>query len=313
MLIRRHFFIYTCSSLALCTLSHTANASHFNLCLPSQHLITSKRLNTSRQHFRYQRYLHRKYKLDAVPFEDITQEAIPPLWFDPNSPIFAEQLLAVFGKTSLSLRLQNTEKKTTKKRTLGFQKKKSKISKKEKERLWVSEVFGEISKLLPFQNGMDIGSNSNSDVYVEVNAEKNWDLFANWKLDASQTFRYASQSKNYSETDFNFTQQRSDKDLASNQFSIVKSYAEEFTWSDKLFMQKKFLDNKSITYGIYTSGIYSKEKKDVELQSWGPYFGWRIPIWRNWVFLENDVSYYRDSTATDGYSFSSNIQLEATF
>ncbi|MEB5476725.1 hypothetical protein [Acinetobacter pollinis] len=314
MFIQRQI-IYTCSCIALCTLPQVAYTAISKSCLPSQTSLILKRAQhrSLTAHKKNKKNTYNNIPLDAAPLEDITAVEEPPLDFDPYSPAFAEQLLEVFGKDSLSLRLQKDEKKHTKQRTLGIHKSKHKTTKKEKEKLWVSEVFGELSKMLPFENGMDIGSNSTTDVYVQVSAEKNWDLFLNWKLDASQTFRYGAQSRNYSETDFNFTQKSSDTDLASNQFSIVKSYAEEFTWSDKLFMQKEFFGKKRITYGIYTSGIYNKEKKDVELQSWGPYFGWRVPIWRNWIFLEHDISYYRDSTATDGYSFSSNLQFEASF
>lgn len=252
----------------------------------------------------------------------VTQQpiAVPPpqqeyvLGFDPYSPEFADQLMAVFKQDSLSHRLQNNEKKQTKIRTLGARKKKiSNKAAKAQEHRWTSQVMQDISSALPFKSNLDLGSNSKSDVYVELSAAKNWALFSNWTLDASQTFRYGAQSKNFSETDFNFSQKSNATDFFSNQISVIKTYEAQYTWSDKLFLKQNFLHDHQLTYGLYTSGIYDKDKKEVELQNWGPYLGWRIPLWRTWLYLSNDISYYRDNTANDGYSFNANLQLEAIF
>lgn len=235
-----------------------------------------------------------------------------PLDFDPYSAAFANQLMTIFGTDSLAYRLANNEKKTVHIRTFGTHKKNNHKN-KAKEKHWINEVMSEVSKILPFQNDINLGSNSNTDVYVELSAEKNWNVFSDWSLDTTQTFRYGAQSKNYSETDFNFSQKRNGEDLAANRFSIIKTYEAEITWNDKLFMKQQFLNEHQLTYGIYTGGVYNEEKKDLELQSWGPYLGWRIPLWKKWIYLDNDISYYKDITATDGYSFSANLQLEAFF
>ncbi|SDC00661.1 hypothetical protein [Acinetobacter boissieri] len=237
------------------------------------------------------------------------------LGFDPYSPEFANELMAVFSQDSLATRLNKNEKSHPKVRTLGIPKKKTlnKKATKAKEKLWIGQVLQDVSKILPFQSNLDLGSNSTSDVYVQLSAAKSWPLFANWNLDTSQTFRYGAQSKNYSETDFNFSQKSNSAELMANQLSVIKTYESQYNWNDKLFMKQKLWLDHQLTYGLYTSGTYNKDKKELEIQSWGPYLGWRLPLWRTWLYLDNDVSYYKDSTATDGYSFNVNLQLEAIF
>lgn len=249
----------------------------------------------------------------TLPPPPVTPEYV--LGFDPYSPEFANELMAVFRQDSLATRLKKNEKAHHKVRTLGTTKKKTSTKKatKAKEKLWIGQILQDVSKVLPFQSNLDLGSNSTSDVYVQVSAAKSWPLFANWNLDTSQTFRYGAQSKNYSETDFNFSQKSTSSDLMSNQLSVIKTYESQYNWSDKLFMKKKLWLDYQLTYGLYTSGLYNKDKKEVELQSWGPYLGWRLPLWRTWLYLDNDISYYKDTTSSDGYNFNVNLQLEAIF
>lgn len=250
---------------------------------------------------------------DPIVLSSISPEPIEkPLDFDPYSPTFAQQLMIIFGTNSLAYRLAINEKKVRHLRTFGIHKKNIHKNKTQ-EKHWINQVMADVSNILPFQNDINLGSNSNTDVYVQLSAEKNWNIFSDWSLDTTQTFRYGAQSKNYSETDFNFSQKNASDNLASNRFSIIKTYEAEITWNDKLFMKQKFLNEHQLTYGIYTSGIYNEEKKDLELQSWGPYFGWRVPLWKKWLYLDNDISYYKDLTSTEGYSFSANLQLEAFF
>ena len=169
---------------------------------------------------------------------------------------------------------------------------------------------------LPFSNDINLGSNSDSDVYVQFLAKKQWVLRHDISIDTQQLFRYGSSSKNYSETTFNLNQKLQDNTLFSNQFSLNKSQDEEYYWANRTFQQYQFLKNYRLIYGIYSSGVYDQTKKDWELQLWGPYLSWRRPLWRDWIFIDNQISYYHDMTTTDKelqHIFSTTIQLEANF
>lgn len=101
--------------------------------------------------------------------------------------------------------------------------------------------------------------------------------------------------------------------IASNDFSIVREREQNITWNDRIFRQQDLFENNRVTYGVNSSGTYNKESKDLNIQSWGPYFAWRFPIYKDRIYLENEVSYFKDSTTVEGYSVTVAIKLEATF
>ena len=255
---------------------------------------------------------HRKYRRHrAVTSQD---NPFAPQ-FDPHSPELAQQLMAVFGQDTLVYRAQQSYKKHHPKRKFGVNKSSSKPKKATKPQAdWLESILSDLSKQLPFQSDINLGSNSNSDVYLEVNAEKNWQINPDFDFNAQQTFRYGAQSRNYSETNFNFTQKQAHEAIASNQLSITKTYDDTtYNWENYLFRKQKINHDQSITYGLYSNGVYNKDKRDVEVQSWGPYFSWRRPLWRDWLYLENGVSYYQDRTDENRHVFSTTVQFDMAF
>ena len=248
------------------------------------------------------------------PFQNLPENPYAPE-FDPYSPQLSEELIAVFSQDSLAEKAQKAEQNRRKRRIFGENHTLKAIRKKTStDNHWVKHVLSDLSKMLPFQNDMNLGSNSPSDVYVELSAEKNWKLTPKFSFNAAQTFRYGAQSRNYSETNFKLTQQESKTTLASTQFSVVKTFNETYTWDNHLFRQQQLPNDRRLTYGVYSGGIYDKTKHDLELQSWGPYVSWRRPLWYKWIYVENQVSYYKDLTTTEGrHVFSTSLQLETNF
>lgn len=235
--------------------------------------------------------------------------------FNPESPQLIQELMAPFTQDSLAEKALKSEQSHRKPRVFGINHNKTASHKKvSTDSHWVKHVLSDLSKMLPFQNDMNLGSNSDSDVYVELSAEKNWKLSPKFSFNATQTFRYGAESRNYSETHFKLTQQESKTALASTQFSVIKTYDETYTWDNHLFRQQQLPNDRRLTYGIYSNGIYDKTKRDIELQSWGPYLSWRRPLWRKWIYIENEVSYYKDLTSDDGrHIFTTSLQFEANF
>lgn len=226
----------------------------------------------------------------------------------------SQELLAVSDNDSLWARTLQQQTQPVKKfgKPHKTKSKKNKVTNPDP----ISASISTITSLLPFSNDINLGSNSDSDVYVQFLAKKQWVLRHDISIDTQQLFRYGSSSKNYSETTFNLNQKLQDNTLFSNQFSLNKSQDEEYYWANRTFQQYQFLKNHRLIYGIYSSGVYDQTKKDWELQLWGPYLSWRRPLWRDWIFIDNQISYYHDMTTTDKelqHIFSTTIQLEANF
>lgn len=273
------------------------------------HLFMTASVNTCRLH----KPRHSHLWQPASPQTLLANPYAPD--FDPHSPQLIQELMTPFSQGSLAEKAQKSEQNHHKRRVFGENRTRTTPRKKSSnDNHWVKHVLSDLSKMLPFQNDMNLGSNSDSDVYVELSAEKNWKITPKFSFNAAQTFRYGAESRNYSETNFKLTQQESKTAVASTQFSVVKTYDEAYTWDNHLFRQQQLPDDNRLTYGIYSSGIYDKTKRDIELQSWGPYVAWRRPLWRTWVYIENEVSYYKDLTSDDSrHILSTSLQFEANF
>ncbi|MFX6606858.1 selenocysteine synthase, partial [Acinetobacter baumannii] len=49
------------------------------------------------------------------------------------------------------------------------------------------------------------------------------------------------------------------------------------------------------------------------LNSWGPYISWRQPIWRDWIFMQNDLNFFNHLDDDPKHQLSVQMNLEANF
>lgn len=218
-----------------------------------------------------------------------------------------QDLMAVFGNDTLWNRVSQHKDPY---KTLGKKKKKASTP-----RISVSNPltasWDTISTWIPFENNLDLGSNSDSDVYVQFLAKKKWNLRHNMSLDTEQLFRYGSTSRNYTETTLNLTQKMQDNTLFASKFNINKSENEDYSWGNWTFQQYEFVKDNRLTYGVYSGGVYAKN--DIRVNSWGPYISWRQPIWRDWIFMQNDLNFFNHIDDDPKHQLSMQMNLEASF
>ncbi|AVI33803.1 hypothetical protein J564_0330 [Acinetobacter baumannii 1525283] len=215
--------------------------------------------------------------------------------------------MAVFGNDTLWSRA--AQRKHPYKTFGKIKKKASTLHVSENNPLTAS--WNTISTWMPFENDLDLGSNSESDVYVQFLAKKKWNLRHNMSLDTEQIFRYGSTSRNYTETTLNLTQKMQDNTLFSNTFNVNKSGKEDYNWGNWTFQQFEFVKDNRLTYGIYSGGVYANN--DIRLNSWGPYISWRQPIWRDWIFMQNDLNFFNHLDDDPKHQLSVQMNLEANF
>ena len=214
--------------------------------------------------------------------------------------------MAVFGNDTLWKRATQPEHPY---KTLGKKKKNSLAQVSTTNPL--SASWATISTWMPFENNLDLGSNSENDVYVQFLAKKKWKLRHNISLDTEQVFRYVSTSRNYTETTLNLTQKMQDNTLFANKFNVNKSEKEDYSWENWTFQQYQFLKDNHLTYGVYSGGVYTKN--DIRLNSWGPYISWRQPVWRDWLFMQNDLNFFNHIDDDSKHQLSVQMNLEANF
>lgn len=161
----------------------------------------------------------------------------------------------------------------------------------------------------------DIGLRS-SDLYLKLRAEKKWEL--DYRIDArfEQMYRYGTKSEHYTLSTLEFSQPQSKHRTLANRTHI--SYAhkdtEETAWSNSLY-QQHYLDGKhgtrAFSYGIYTGGDVADKK--FELDIYGPYVSYRQPVWRKWLFVQTDISYYNDKNQDRDHHLGVFNRLEMVF
>ncbi|WP_422470437.1 selenocysteine synthase, partial [Acinetobacter sp. BJFS-203] len=255
----------------------------------------------------------RRYPYSSTSFTKVKRQSLSrsPCEVEANNTLsdagLIQELMAVFGNDTLWKRATQPEQ-TYK----AFGKKKKKTSSAQISATNpLSASWATISTWMPFENDLDLGSNSESDVYVQFLAKKKWNLRHNISFDTEQIFRYGSTSRNYTETTLNLTQKMQDNTLFSNKFNVNKSENEDYNWGNWTFQQFEFVKDNSLTYGIYSGGVYTKN--DIRLNSWGPYISWRQPIWRDWIFMQNDLNFFNHIDDDPKHQLSVQINLEANF
>ncbi|WHP04295.1 MULTISPECIES: selenocysteine synthase [Acinetobacter] len=217
-----------------------------------------------------------------------------------------QELMQVFGDDSLWQRAQQPQ--TIKK--LGKNSKHS-AHKTIPTANPISAGWSTLSGWLPFNNDLDLGTNSDTDIYVQFLAKKNWALASGMHLDTAQIFRYGSSSKNYAETNLDLTQQLKYHSLFSTQLNVSKSQNEEYTWSNRTFQKLSLLSKNNISYGVFSTGDY--ENRELRVNEWGPYFSWKRPVWRNWIFMENDINYLNIPSDKQDNHFNYQMSFEMHF
>lgn len=267
-------------------------------------------------HFFYHSLKHkrsRRYPYSSTSFAQVKRQSFSysPCEVEPNNTLsdanLIQELMAVFGNDTLwkrSIQPEQTYKALGKKNKKNSSTQVSVINP-------LSASWATISTWMPFENDLDLGSNSDSDIYVQFLAKKKWNLRHNISIDTEQIFRYGSTSRNYSETTLNLTQKMQDNTLFTNKFNVNKSEKEDYNWGNWTFQQFEFVKNNSLTYGMYSGGVYTKN--DIRLNSWGPYLSWRQPIWRDWIFMQNDLNFFNHLDDDSKHQLSVQMNLEANF
>ncbi|MBJ9420456.1 selenocysteine synthase [Acinetobacter oleivorans] len=263
--------------------------------------------------FKHQRSRRYPYPYSSTSFTKLKRQSLSlsPCEIETNDALpdvtLIQELMAVFGNDTLWKRATQPEQTY---KAFGKKKKKTSSTQVSTTNL-LSASWATISTWMPFENNLDLGSNSENDVYVQFLAKKKWNLRHNISLDTEQVFRYGSTSRNYTETTLNLTQKMQDNTLFANKFNVNKSENEDYSWGNWTFQQYQFLKDNHLTYGVYSGGVYTKN--DIRLNSWGPYISWRQPVWRNWLFMQNDLNFFNHIDDDSKHQLSVQMNLEANF
>ncbi|MFA9486248.1 MULTISPECIES: hypothetical protein [unclassified Moraxella] len=148
------------------------------------------------------------------------------------------------------------------------------------------------------ETDIDLGVRSD-DVYLKMRAGKRWELSQGVNAYFEQMYRYGSKSEHYGRTTLEFSQPQSDSRTLINRTHLHYTHqdVEDLNWANSFYQQHHWsakYGQREFSYGIYAGGHI--ENKKVSLNVYGPYASYRQPVWRKWLFLQGDVSYYNNKS-----------------
>lgn len=168
---------------------------------------------------------------------------------------------------------------------------------------------------LGVETDVDLGVRSD-DVFIKMRAEKEWELPKNVDMRFEQVYRYGSKSEHYTLSTLEFSQPQSATRTLTNltQLNYTSQDTEDLNWGNSFYQQhywKGKHGRREFSYGIYTGGDI--EDKKANLNIYGPYVSYREPVWREWLFLQGDVSYYNNKAEDRDHHVAAFGRVEMVF
>ena len=168
-------------------------------------------------------------------------------------------------------------------------------------------------KRLGVNTDLDLGIRSGVDIFVRFKAYKDWQINEKLSTRLEQIYRYGSNSKHYVRTNFETKYQRTNNIFIGNNLYLQYAHDidEEISWGNSIYQEHDFTNNKRLNYGIFVGGYLDNKKFDIN--QYGPFISWRQPIWRKWLFIQPELSYYNDRKKDRSHHVGAFLRLEAVF
>lgn len=168
-------------------------------------------------------------------------------------------------------------------------------------------------KALGIETDLDAGIRSGSDIFGRLRISKDWKITDQFSTRLEQIYRYGSESKHYLRTNFENKYTETDTTFIMNHtnFEYRHDVDEERSWGNSLYRQHNFKPLTHISYGISMGGRLDKELS--KFNYWGPFVSYRQPIWRNWLFIQPEISFYNDKDKDRKHFIQTFVRLEAIF
>ncbi|AHG78460.1 hypothetical protein [Mannheimia varigena] len=168
-------------------------------------------------------------------------------------------------------------------------------------------------KALGIETDLDAGIRSGSDIFGRLRISKNWQITNQFSTRLEQIYRYGTESKHYLRTNFENKYSETDTTFIMNHthFEYRHDVDEERSWGNSLYRQHNFKPLTHISYGIGMGGRLDKDFS--RFNYWGPFVTYRQPIWRNWLFIQPEISFYNDKDKDYKHYIHTFVRLEAIF
>ncbi|ULJ60230.1 hypothetical protein [Wielerella bovis] len=229
-------------------------------------------------------------------------------------PVLERKLSVVFGDDSLDEELGNSNHLDNG-QTLREPDEKRFASKRSRDdNSSLALRWSDVSQALGVNGDADIGIRSGSDLYARVKLGKTWQHSANWHSRVEQMYRYGVKSEHYARSSYELKYAPNNQWFVANELWADYRHdddVENWGWGDSVYRQHHFQGNKRLNYGVFVGGDI--DNRQPEINTYGPFVGWRQPVWRDWLFVQTELNYYNNRKENRSHRAGGLLRVEALF
>lgn len=172
------------------------------------------------------------------------------------------------------------------------------------------------SKSKQIDHDIDIGVRSKDGLYLRLHAKKDWQYSPTHHGYIEQMYRYGSRSEHYLRSNFGASWVQSPT-VNLNYHAYLdythKKDDETIVLGNQLYNAHRYrtpLGVRTLSYGVQFADTLGD---GVSLNRFGAFGGYRQPIFKDWLFIQGEVSVYNDRADDKGGRVDSFLRLEAVF
>lgn len=164
------------------------------------------------------------------------------------------------------------------------------------------------------QTDFGIGIRSGGDIYAKAEVNKTWYHPNNLQTYAEMIYRYGLKSEHYARSNLEVSHVPISGVISSSQMYINYQHQDsETVWNWGNSLSRKHMTGRDtwFNYGVYFGGEIENDR--FMLNSYGPFAGMRFNAYRNWLFIQPELSYFNDKTQNRDHHIGAMLRFEAQF
>lgn len=164
------------------------------------------------------------------------------------------------------------------------------------------------------ESDLDGGIRSRGDIFGRLRISKLWAWNDTYSTRLEQIYRYGHKSRHYLRTNLEnkFIDGETTFIMNHSYFEYTNRKKDERRyWGNSLYRQHDFGNMKTFNYGLYVGGRLDRNHS--KLNSWGPFVTYRQPIYKNWLFIKPEISFYNDRDNDYSHYIRTFVRIEAIF
>lgn len=228
-------------------------------------------------------------------------------------PTLKERLNVVFGDDSIDDELSGQENIAANTAKYVPQHKKVDFRQARRENSSIGLQWEVPRKDNDVKTKFSLGLRSKGDIYAKMKIEKDWYYGSSFRTRNAFIYRYGVKSRHQVRMNVGLDYASAEHVVNSSQFHLEyhNDETDGWTWGNTLSRKHFLSEEEWFQYGIYTGGAISKG--EVSLDTYGPFVGVRSNIYRDWLFIQPELTFYNNKAEDKKHHVGVMLRLEILF